>query len=118
MYYEVTEETSAEGFEKEAFHLSNLPWTLLYNATAYFTFFQNGEFVHFHIDYYGEEQSYIILRQQMEKLYGMDVRELSDDEALWQEVVIKNVLKDETKVREFNETITSYSSDSRTHSGN
>ncbi|KMJ58006.1 hypothetical protein AB685_14390 [Bacillus sp. LL01] len=105
MHYKVTEETSATGFEKEAFHVSNLPWTLIFNATAYFTFFQNGEYVTFHIDYLGDNQTYTIRRLQVEDLYERDVREFQAKRELWEAEVINNTLSNEKKVKDFMEAI-------------
>ncbi|MGD6992869.1 DUF4825 domain-containing protein [Sutcliffiella horikoshii] len=105
MHYKVTEETSAKGFEKEVFHVSNLPWTITFNATAYFTFFTNGDYVTFDIDYYGENREYTITRTQMEDLYGRDVNEFANDHTLWKQEVIEKTLQNEKKVQDFMEKI-------------
>ncbi|MGD6872066.1 DUF4825 domain-containing protein [Sutcliffiella horikoshii] len=105
MHYKVTEETSAKGFEKEVFHVSNLPWTITFNATAYFTFFTNGDYVTFDIDYYGENREYTITRTQMEDLYGRDVNEFANDHTLWKQEVIEKILQNEKKVQDFMEKI-------------
>ncbi|WP_404448952.1 DUF4825 domain-containing protein [Sutcliffiella horikoshii] len=105
MHYKVTEETSATGFEKEVFHASNLPWTISFNATVYFTFFHNGDYVTFDIDYYGENREYTITRQQIKKLYGRDVKEYADNQDLWKQEVLDKTLQDEKKVQDFMEEI-------------
>ena len=105
MYYKVTDQTSATAFEKDAFHVSNLPLTLIFNATTYFAFFKNGEYVTFHIDYLGDMQTYTIRRLQIEELYGRNVREFHPDKELWEEEVINNILTDERKVEEFMKSI-------------
>ncbi|WP_010198622.1 DUF4825 domain-containing protein [Bacillus sp. m3-13] len=105
MHYKVTEETSAKGFEKEVFHVSNLPLTITFNATAYFTFFTNGDYVTFDIDYYGENRKYTITRSQMEDLYGRDVNEFAKDQTLWKQEVLEKTLQDEEKVQDFMEKI-------------
>lgn len=105
MYYKVTDQTSATAFEKDAFHVSNLPFTLIFNATTYFAFFKNGEYVTFHIDYLGDMQTYTIRRLQIEELYGRNVREFHPDKELWEEEVINNILTDERKVEEFMKSI-------------
>lgn len=105
MYYKVTEETSATGFEKEVFQVSNLPWTITYNATVYFTFFHNGDYVTFDIDYYGENKEYTITRQQIEELYERDVKDYADNQDLWKQEVLDQTLQDEKKVQDFMEQI-------------
>ncbi|WP_226682498.1 DUF4825 domain-containing protein [Sutcliffiella horikoshii] len=105
MYYKVTEETSAKGFDKDVFHVSNLPWTIIFNATTYFTFFTNGDFVTFDIDYYGENREYTLTRTQIEDLYGRDVNEFAKDDTLWKQEVIEKTLQDEKKVQDFMEKI-------------
>jgi len=105
MHFRVTEETSATGFEKEVFHVSNLPLTITFNATTYFTFFTNGDFVTFDIDYYGENREYTLTRTQIEELYGRDVREFANNQDLWKQEVIEMTLQDEKKVQDFMEKI-------------
>ncbi len=105
MHYKVTEETSAKGFEKEVFHVSNLPWTITFNATAYFTFFKTGDYVTFDIDYYGEKREYTLTRQQIEDLYGRDVKEFADNKDFWKEEVMEKTLQNEEKVQDFMEKI-------------
>ncbi|WP_339149440.1 MULTISPECIES: DUF4825 domain-containing protein [unclassified Sutcliffiella] len=105
MHYKVTDQTSATDFEKDAFHVSNLPLTLTFNATTYFAFFINGEYVTFHIDYLGEKQTYTITRQQIDDLYGRDVQEFQPDKELWEEEVINGTLTDERKVEDFMKSI-------------
>ncbi|WP_404350414.1 DUF4825 domain-containing protein [Sutcliffiella horikoshii] len=105
MHYKVTEETSAKGFEKEVFHVSNLPWTITFNATAYFTFFKTGDYVTFDIDYYGEKREYTLTRQQIDELYGRDVKEFADNKDLWKEEVMEKTLQNEEKVQDFMEKI-------------
>ncbi|KPB04996.1 DUF4825 domain-containing protein [Bacillus sp. CHD6a] len=105
MYYKVTEETSAKGFEKDVFHVSNLPWTIIFNATTYFTFFINGDYVTFDIDYYGENRKYTLTRQHVEDLYERDVKDYVDDQELWNQEVIEKTLQDEKKVQDFMERI-------------
>lgn len=105
MHYKVTEKTSATGFEKDVFHVSNLPWTIIFNATTYFTFFTNGDFVTFDIDYYGENRVYTLTRAQIEDLYGRDVNEFAKNDTLWKQEVIEKTLQDEKKVQGFMEKI-------------
>lgn len=106
MHYKVTDETTALAYEKDAFDSNNLPMTLTFNATTYFAFFQNGDYVTFHIDYLGDMQIYTITRQQIEDLYGRDVRGFQSDKELWNKKVINETLSDEQKMNDFMGSIT------------
>lgn len=101
MNYRLSEGNSATDFEKDAFIERNLPYTLIFNATVYFTFFDNGEFVTFHINSLGETISYTFNREQIEELYGKDVRVFKEDKKIWQEEVMQKVLNDRDMVESF-----------------
>ncbi|QFT88178.1 hypothetical protein FIU87_05960 [Bacillus sp. THAF10] len=107
MNYLINEDNSAKGFDREVFSEKNLPYTLLFNATAYFTFFKNGEFVNFHINDGMETKTYSVTREQIEGLYEKDVQDFQSDLQAWEQEVMENVLMDSDKVQDFFTEITS-----------
>ncbi|WP_417897505.1 DUF4825 domain-containing protein [Bacillus haimaensis] len=94
--------------EHEAFTEENLPETLLYDATAYFTFFHNLGILTIHYEpdsVRGGEGTFTITREQMEDFYGQDLTNFKEEEAVWKSEVVEKVLKDESKIVKFYESI-------------
>ncbi|MCA1321190.1 DUF4825 domain-containing protein [Bacillus tianshenii] len=94
--------------EHKAFSEGNLPETLLYNATAYFSFFHNLGIltIHYEVDgVRGEEGTFTITRQQMENLYGQDLTSFKEEEAVWEREVLEKVMRDEGKIADFYKNI-------------
>lgn len=94
--------------EHKAFSEINLPATLLYNATAYFSFFHNLGIltIHYELDgVRGKGETFTITREQMENLYGQDLASFKEEEAVWKSEVLEKMLKDESRIEEFYENI-------------
>ncbi|MFE7061598.1 DUF4825 domain-containing protein [Sutcliffiella sp. NPDC057660] len=94
--------------EHKAFSEENLPTTLLYDATAYFTFFHNLGILTIHYEpdgVRGGEGTFTITREHMEDFYGQDLTNFKEEEAVWKSEVVEKVLKDESKIVKFYESI-------------
>lgn len=94
--------------EHEAFSEGNLPTTLLYNATAYFSFFHNLGILTLHFEYEGVregERTITITREQINEMYAQDLTMLAENEELWKSEVLEKLMRDEEKIEEFYKSI-------------
>lgn len=94
--------------EHEAFTEENLPETLLFDATAYFSFFHNLGILTIHYEVggvRGKEGTFTITRQQMENLYGQDLTSFKEEEEVWEREVLEKVMRDEGKIADFYKNI-------------
>jgi len=94
--------------EHEAFSEGNLPTTLLYDATAYFSFFHNLGILTLHFEYEGVregERTITITREQINEMYAQDLTMLAENEKLWKSEVLEKLMRDEEKIEEFYKSI-------------
>lgn len=90
--------------EHKAFSEENLPTTLLYNATAYFSFFHNLGILTIHCEVEGVrggERNFTMTREQLNEIYGQDLTTFAENEELWKSEVLEKVMNDEEKVDNF-----------------
>jgi hypothetical protein len=90
--------------EHEAFTEVNLPTTLLYNATAYFSFFHNLGILTLHFEEVGTtggNRTFTMTREQLNEIYGQDLTRFAKNEELWKSEVLEKVLRDKEKIDDF-----------------
>ncbi|MGD6834155.1 DUF4825 domain-containing protein [Sutcliffiella halmapala] len=97
--------------EHKAFTEENLPKTLLYDATAYFSFFHNLGILTLHYEIEGVregERTISITREQINEIYGQDLTRFAEDKDLWKSEVLEKVMRDEEKIDDFYKSINAF----------
>ncbi|MGM0837824.1 MAG: DUF4825 domain-containing protein [Bacillota bacterium] len=90
--------------EHKAFSEENLPTTLLYDSTAYFSFFHNLGILTLHFEEVGAtggNRTFTMTREQLNEIYGQDLTRFAEDEELWKSEVLEKVMRDQERIDDF-----------------